>query len=176
MAACTAGGHFLLGFCVAGNFFYMTPRLIKYYIYSAGLLLLITGVAKLISASGNARILQNLDPIFYMPFRQVILIVGTLELTATAICFFGKQAGFQAGIIGLLATNFIAYRIGLISIGYHKPCHCMGNLTDALHVSPQAADTAMKIILAYLLIGSYAVLFWLWRQRKQALSLSLTTQ
>jgi len=26
----------------------------------------------------------------------------------------------------------------------------------------------MKIILAYLLIGSYATLFWLWRQRKKA--------
>jgi cbb3-type cytochrome oxidase subunit 3 len=41
----------------------------------------------------------------------------------------------------------------------------LGNLTDALHIPPQAADTAMKIILAYLLIGSYATLFWLWRQR-----------
>jgi cbb3-type cytochrome oxidase subunit 3 len=26
----------------------------------------------------------------------------------------------------------------------------------------------MKIILAYLLIGSYATLFWLWRQHKKA--------
>ena len=25
----------------------------------------------------------------------------------------------------------------------------------------------MKIILAYLLLGSYASLFWLWRQRKK---------
>ena len=28
----------------------------------------------------------------------------------------------------------------------------------------------MKIILAYLLIGSYAALFWLWRQRKKSVS------
>ncbi len=28
----------------------------------------------------------------------------------------------------------------------------------------------MKIILAYLLIGSYATLFWLWRQSKKAVS------
>ena len=32
---------------------------------------------------------------------------------------------------------------------------------DALHIPPQVADMAMKIILAYLLIGSYATLFWL---------------
>jgi len=30
----------------------------------------------------------------------------------------------------------------------------------------------MKIILAYLLIGSYATLFWLWRQRKNAVPAS----
>jgi hypothetical protein len=44
----------------------------------------------------------------------------------------------------------------------------LGNLTDALHISPQTGDIAMKIILAYLLIGSYATLFWLWRQRGKA--------
>jgi cbb3-type cytochrome oxidase subunit 3 len=27
---------------------------------------------------------------------------------------------------------------------------------------------AMKIILAYLLIGSYATLFWFWRQKRKA--------
>jgi cbb3-type cytochrome oxidase subunit 3 len=27
----------------------------------------------------------------------------------------------------------------------------------------------MKIILAYLLLGSYATLFWLWRQRKKTI-------
>jgi hypothetical protein len=53
-------------------------------------------------------------------------------------------------------------------VGYHKPCSCLGNLTDALHIPPPMADTAMKIILAYLLIGSYATLFWLWRQRKKS--------
>jgi len=44
------------------------------------------------------------------------------------------------------------------------------NLTDALHIPPQTAEMAMKIILAYLLIGSYATLFWLWRQRKKSVS------
>jgi cbb3-type cytochrome oxidase subunit 3 len=33
------------------------------------------------------------------------------------------------------------------------------------------ADTAMKIILAYLLIGSYAALFWLWKEKRKQSSL-----
>jgi hypothetical protein len=59
-------------------------------------------------------------------------------------------------------------------VGWHKPCSCLGNLTDALHIPPQTADTAMKIILAYLLIGSYGNLFWLWRQCKKSAAVSPT--
>jgi hypothetical protein len=56
-------------------------------------------------------------------------------------------------------------------MGWHRACNCLGNFTDAIHVSPQIADNVMKGVLAYLLIGSYATLFWLWRQRKKATSL-----
>ncbi|MBI3849679.1 MAG: hypothetical protein HY298_05230 [Verrucomicrobia bacterium] len=41
---------------------------------------------------------------------------------------------------------------------------CLGHLTDALHMSPQTADELMKVILAYLLIGSYALLQYQWRK------------
>jgi hypothetical protein len=73
-------------------------------------------------------------------------------------------------LVAWLATSLLAYRIGLVAVGYHRPCPCLGNLTDALHIPPQIADTAMKIILAYLLIGSYATLFWLWRQHRKVAS------
>src|ERR1022692_729687 len=46
-----------------------------------------------------------------------------------------------------------------------KLCACLGNLTDALHISPQTAETAMKIILGYLPLGSYCRLFWPYRRR-----------
>ena len=42
-----------------------------------------------------------------------------------------------------------------------------GQFSDELHISLQATDTVMKIILAYLFIGSYAILFWLWRQKRK---------
>jgi hypothetical protein len=40
----------------------------------------------------------------------------------------------------------------------------MGSLTSALHLSEKAADNIMKVVLAYLLIGSYGLLLWQWRQ------------
>jgi hypothetical protein len=102
-----------------------------------------------------------------------MFVVGVLELTVAGVCLFGKAQVFAMAIVAWLATSFLIYRIGLVLVGYHKPCSCLGNLTDALHIPPQIADTVMKIILAYLLIGSYGTLFWLWRQRKRGISSSV---
>jgi hypothetical protein len=57
------------------------------------------------------------------------------------------------------------YRLGLWWMDWKKPCSCLGNLTDALHISPQTADNITKVLLAYLLIGSYGLLLWQWKQR-----------
>jgi hypothetical protein len=139
------------------------PKLRRFFILSSGGLLFVTAVAKLVSASGNARILQYLDPVLAIPFRNVFWSVGALEIAVALVCFFGKQEMLQAGLIAWLATNFVVYRLGLLWVGYHKPCPCLGNLTEALHISPHTGNTVLKIILAYLLIGSYATLLWLWK-------------
>jgi uncharacterized membrane protein len=151
-------------------------RLIRVFVFCSGILLFLTAIAKLVSANSNVRILQETDPVLSVTFRNVFWIIGTFELFVASICFFGKRIGLQAGLIALLATNFVVYRVGLVWIGYHRPCKCLGNFTDALHIPPQAADTAMKIVLAYLLIGSYATLFWLWRQRKKTFLPQLNDQ
>lgn len=83
------------------------------------------------------------------------------ELTVALVCFFANRMAAQVGLLAWLATNLVVYRLGLIWLG-QKPCSCLGNLTDALHIPPQIADTTMKIILGYLLLGSYTTLFWLW--------------
>lgn len=146
------------------NWFMRKP--LNYLIYFSGILLAITGLAKLISSFGSAYILQNPDPLLSISFRYVFWIVGAFELAVALVCFFSKCMGLRSVLVAWLATSFLVYRLGLVLVDYHKACSCLGNLTDALHISPQTADTAMKIILAYLLIGSYGTLFWLWRQRK----------
>ncbi len=146
----------------------MPQRAAKIAMFFAGILLLVTSLAKIFSANGNAAILQKPDPLLSVSFQYVFWIAGTLEFIVATYCFCGGRLVFQASLVAWIATNFALYRFGLFWIGWHKPCSCMGNLTDALNIPPQTADTAMKIILAYLLIGSYATLFWLWRQRKNA--------
>jgi hypothetical protein len=143
---------------------------VTYFIRSAGLLLLITGTAKLTSVFGHARILQVAVPYFGISFRWLFVIAGVLEMIVAGVCLFNDKPRVQAALIAWLATNFMLYRVGLLLIGYHKPCPCLGNLTDVLHLSPEAADNLVKCSLFYLLIGSYATILLLWTQGKNQLA------
>jgi hypothetical protein len=146
----------------------MRQKLISIFVISSGVLLILTAVAKLISSFGTARILYSVDPIFLISFGRIFQVTAVVELGVATICFLNKNRILQTGLIALLASNFLLYRFGLHWVGYRGLCPCLGNLTDALLIPPQTVDTIMKIILAYLLIGSYATLFWLWMQRTRA--------
>jgi hypothetical protein len=141
---------------------------VKWFVLSAGTFLMLTGFAKIWSVFGSAKLLAVEDPLVGIPFRYLLLAVGVLETVIGCVCFFSKNRKLAACFVACLATNLLVYRLSLWWINWHSPCHCLGNLTDALHIPPQTADIAMKIVLGYLLVGSYATLFWLWKQRKKA--------
>lgn len=139
----------------------------KGFIYTAGAVLLITAAAKLVSAGGDARILQRPDPVFGISFRSLFFLVGTFEMAVAAFCFFGNRRGIQAALVAWLGTSFLLYRLGLWWVGYPAPCPCLGSLTGALHIPQGAADMVMKVLLVYLVAGSYASLLWLGLKARQ---------
>jgi hypothetical protein len=100
-----------------------------------------------------------------------MLAVGLAEVVIAVICLYpGVNQRLKLGLVAWLATNFLAYRIGLWAVDWHHPCRCMGSLAGALRISDQAADSIMKVMLAYLLVVSYAILFWQWRRARWAKS------
>ena len=142
-------------------------NVITNFVRTAGIVLFITGPAKILSSIGTARILWYHDPLVGIQFRYLMLLVGTIELAIASLCLYTNHLKRNVELIAWIATNFLIYRMGLWAIGWHRPCECLGNLTGMLHIPSETADIAMKIILAYLLIGSYAILFWLWRQQRK---------
>ncbi len=140
----------------------------RLFVYGAGVFLLITSTAKVISGFGHQAILKMHDPVLGLSFRNLFFAAASVEVMVALICFFDKRTWLASLLVAWLATNLLFYRVGMVLAGYHRPCNCLGTLTDMLHIPPQTADTAMKSILAYLLVGSYATLFWLWRQNKRA--------
>ena len=139
----------------------------KWFIISASLILLITGAAKVWTVFGNNKILGLVDPIAGLKFWQLMLAVGWGEIAVALVCFFSKRQTLALGLVAWMSTNFVVYRLGLWWMDWKKPCSCLGNLTDALHISPQTADNIIKVLLAYLLIGSYGLLVWQWKQQQQ---------
>jgi len=137
------------------------------YLYSAGVLLAATAIAKFVSAGGSAGILRQSDPILGVKFQHVFMFVGAMEIVVALFCFFSKRMTTKASLVAWLSTSFLVYRVGLLLVGYKKPCSCLGNLTDALHIPPEIAAIGMRVVLAYLLFGSYFVLFSLWRQKHE---------
>jgi len=135
---------------------------------SAGILLTITALAKLVSAFGTAEILHRYDPVLRLSYQWVFCLAATAELVVAGICFSRKNLQIKTGAVAWLATLFLLYRLGLRWANYPAPCKCLGNLTDALHISPELADGIAKVILAYLLVGSYAILFGIWRSKLTA--------
>jgi len=140
-------------------------RVVNAYIYTASTLLFASGLAKLISITAQTRILQELDPLIGIKYKYLFAIAGSIEIILAIVGFSAKPIYLRVLAIAWVSTGISTYRFGLIWIGYHGACGCLGSLTQALHISPQTADTAMKAILVYLLVGAYAATFWLWRQR-----------
>lgn len=130
----------------------------RWFAVSSGVILTVTGVAKIYSGCGVARVLMESDPVFGVTFRQLFLLVGFVEITIALVCFLDKHPSLSIMLVAWLASSFLVYRLGLTWIGWHRPCNCLGALTGVLRISPEFANNTMKVLATYLLIGSYAVL------------------
>lgn len=142
-------------------------KAIRGYLVSAGVLLMLTALAKCISASGTSRMLLQPDPVVALSYGRVFWITGIFEFGIAITCLISsRHPAIAAGMVALLSTNLVLYRLTYAWLGHHKPCSCLGTLTGLLHTAPQTADMGMKIILAYLLVGSYGILIHQWWNRR----------
>jgi hypothetical protein len=140
--------------------------LARFFFRSAGLVLTITAVAKLIAMSASVPVLNVSDPILFIRYRHVLLLVATAELMVAGACFLCKRLVLQAGLVAWLSLMFVAYRLARWWIGFPGPCICLGRIPDAFHIKPATADLGIKCVLVYLICGSCATLLWNWRRRE----------
>ncbi len=138
-------------------------KLARLFLYSAVPILLVSAIAKFISGFGHGSVLGTRDPVLGISFRTLFFAAALLETVIALLCYYVKPIWLATACLAWLATTLAAYRFGLWLVGWHKPCNCLGSLTDALHIPASVVDILMKIVLAYLLVGSYASLFWFWR-------------
>lgn len=131
---------------------------------SAGVILLITSVAKIASAFGHARILGINDPILGISFRSLMLLSGGIELVISLMCLIAPNCRINLAAVAWIAAVFLSYHFGLWYIHWARPCPCLGNLTDLLRISPGLASLILTWIAIYLFVGALVCWFVMRKQ------------
>lgn len=124
----------------------------------AGAILFVVGILKLSQASTTAASLAYPDPVLpFISVRLLLLVVGQVELFFAILIALRPQSWHaRYGLLALCGT-FVAYRLGLYSLGIEAPCPCLGRAPDWLHLSSYQADRlahSLIVILGAVSIGS----------------------
>jgi len=106
----------------------MNKKIQERFIYSAAVILFITGAAKLVSSLGAAETLDHPDSLLILSHRHILLLLSMVELGLSAFFLLGRNAKMKIALIAWLATNFLMYRVGLWWMGAPNLCNCLGNL------------------------------------------------
>jgi hypothetical protein len=141
---------------------------IKFFILSASGILLAAALTRFVIAAGSAPAMALPEPMLGLPLRYAVLMIGGIELIVALICLFGRQTGLQIGWLAWLTSDYLIYRIGLLTMHCHAQATCLGSLTDPLQLSRGMIGWIMSLLPFYLLLGSYAALGWLWLERRRA--------
>lgn len=141
---------------------------IKFFIYSAGTILLAASLERFLVAAGHGQVLALPEPVMGIPLRYAVMIIGGMELVVALICLFGWRMSLQLGWLAWLATNYFVYWIGLLMMHLHSQTTCIGNLTDPLHLSRGMSGAILSFPPVYLLLGSCLAMVWLWSAGRRA--------
>jgi hypothetical protein len=142
----------------------MKNRSVKMIIAVIAVMLFITAVAKMFALSGSAPLLAVEDPVLGVRFSILLFASAVLEVVVGAICLRRPVVDGLSAILWL-SSIILSYRVCLWWAGWTKPCGCLGNVTDALHISPLLADNLMKGLLSFMFIGSLSLLVLNRRER-----------
>ncbi|HWD91203.1 MAG TPA: hypothetical protein VG938_02525 [Verrucomicrobiae bacterium] len=136
----------------------------KWFILSAGVILLVAAIAKIVSAVGKAKILETPDPVLTISRRNLMFAAGIVEILLCWGLVVLQRKDTKIAILTLFASACLGYKIALLWIAPGALCPCLGNVTDALPISPHVLATAENVILGYLLLGAYGLAafhYWL---------------
>jgi hypothetical protein len=142
---------------------------IRYFILSAGFILLVAALNRFVIAAGSAQVLALPEPMLGIPLRYAVLLVGGLELVVALICLFGKQTGLKIGWLAWLGTDYLVFQAALFWTHCHPQATCIGSLTDPLNLSRGVIGMITGFLLPlYLILGSYAAVICLWLNGRKA--------
>jgi len=154
---------------------------IRYFILSAGAILLVAAVGRFLIAVGQTQVLALPDPVLGIPWRLGVLLVGGFELGVAVLCLFGKRIGIQIGWVAWLAVNILVFQLGALAMHGHWQATSIGSLTDPLQLTRGLMGVLIGFLPLVLLLGSGTASAYLWlgqraevRVREEAKSIKMS--
>lgn len=121
-----------------------STRIIEYYLRIVALVLASTALAKVVSISLTAPLLDRPDDLVgFLTLRQVLLVAALLEIGVIRFLLEKRSAGDRLLAVAWLSTIFAAYRLGLRVVGHTGYCACLGSLPKLLGVGERYSDDVM---------------------------------
>ncbi len=131
----------------------------KLFIFSAQSILVVTGAAKVFSATGDASILNIPDPVFGLKYAVLMFVVGLTEILASISLFVIKPLWIRYSVIFCFGFGFFLYNLSLSINRLDQWCPCLGTLTDRLRLNPTLIHRALGAVVLYLILGSLIGIF-----------------
>jgi len=134
---------------------------------TAGVVLAIVGVAKIMSAFSGVRYLAQADPVLsFLSNKDLLLLAGGVEVLLAGALLLWPHLWYARYGLFSLCTTFAVYRVGMVVMGVHSPCPCLGRASDWLHLKPKQVDSLSFSLLAGLsFIAISSIVIWNFKSR-----------
>jgi hypothetical protein len=133
----------------------------------AAAMLLLTALAKLFSAGGNARVLHAQDQLLHLGYRPLMISAALLEVAVAVFLLKGRSDLRRYLVLLWLSANFISYHLGIYLLGLHT-CPCLGQLADRLPLPRGLADIFLQVLVLYWFAASVNSLWRMWGSEQWA--------
>jgi len=130
----------------------------QFLIKTAGAILLLAAIDRILVAADTAPALVLPDPVLGIQLRIAVTIVGAIELAAAAYCLIARRTRLQLALIAWLSLNYTAFWIGAIAMGANPQGTAIGSLTDPLRLANGTLGHIITFIPPALLLASCAAL------------------
>lgn len=138
----------------------LSRKIIRLFVLSSGLLLLLTAAGKLAGSLGSSGFLDAQDPVFDIKTRELLRYVAFGEIICGSVLLHQSQKPWSATVVCWLGAMFLLYRVGRYTIvGRMTPCPCLGDVSEFFGISPLAFDRVAGVILAYFIVGGVAAMY-----------------
>lgn len=136
-------------------------KLINAYLVSVVVILGITAIGKLISSIGDAPILNELDVLFGVKNRFLMVLTAIFEIWLIVILLSSRSVVRKIGIVFYASLLFSLYRFARMVLHAPAECPCVGYFADNLPVSPVLVSSVGQIFFWYLVLGSLCGILWI---------------